>query len=149
MVRLMPRFATNFYLYIIRSAEPKVPPKLRPLWEHPAGPKTIFFWSPFAKWLLVIAGLGDISRPAEKLSLRQSSALCVTGFIWSRYSLVIIPKNWSLFAVNFFTGLTGTMQLSRIAHHEYVVKPQRETEAIERLHKKYIAVVENGAEVKQ
>ncbi|KAK3701026.1 hypothetical protein RRG08_063279 [Elysia crispata] len=124
MVRLMPRFATTFYEHLIRSAEPKIPDKLRPLWEHPAGPKTIFFWSPFAKWTLVIAGLGDMTRPAEKLSLRQSGALACTGFIWSRYSLVITPKNWSLFAVNFFTGLTGTMQLSRIFHHEYYVKPQ-------------------------
>ncbi|KAK6985311.1 mitochondrial pyruvate carrier 2 [Biomphalaria glabrata] len=143
MVRLMPTFATRFYEFLIRSADPKIPPKLRPLWVHPAGPKTIFFWSPFAKWLLVIAGIGDISRPAEKLSLRQSSALCLTGFIWSRYSLVIIPKNWSLFAVNFFTGLTGTMQLSRIAHFNYVTKPQRDAEASERLHKKYLAAQEN------
>ncbi|BFZ25066.1 hypothetical protein BsWGS_28105 [Bradybaena similaris] len=123
MVRLMPKFATRFYEFLIRTAEPRVPPKLRPLWEHPAGPKTIFFWSPFAKWTLVIAGLGDMTRPAEKLSLKQSVALAGTGFIWSRYSLIIIPKNYSLFAVNFFVGLTGTMQLARIAHLEYVVKP--------------------------
>lgn len=123
MVRLMPRFATRFYEYLIRTAEPKVPDNLRPLWEHPAGPKTIFFWSPFAKWTLVIAGLGDMTRPAEKLSPRQSGALACTGFIWSRYSLVITPKNYSLFAVNFFTGLTGSMQLARILHHQHYVKP--------------------------
>ncbi|CAG5126473.1 unnamed protein product, partial [Candidula unifasciata] len=68
---------------------------------------------------LVIAGLGDMTRPAEKLSVRQSAALCATGFIWSRYSLVIIPKNYSLFAVNFFVGLTGASQLGRIA--QYIV----------------------------
>ena len=28
---------------------------------------------------LVIAGIGDIARPAEKLSLSQSSALAATG----------------------------------------------------------------------
>ncbi|CAG5128009.1 unnamed protein product [Candidula unifasciata] len=126
MVRLMPRFASRFYEYLIRTADSRVPPKLRPLWEHPAGPKTIFFWSPFAKWTLVIAGLGDMARPAEKLSLRQSVALAGTGFIWSRYSLIIIPKNYSLFAVNFTVGLTGTSQLARIAHHEYNVKPKAE-----------------------
>ena len=33
---------------------------------------------------LVIAGLGDLSRPAEKLSMSQSGALAATGLIWSR-----------------------------------------------------------------
>jgi hypothetical protein len=125
----MPKFASAFYQLLIHRAEKFVPPKLIPLWEHPAGPKTIFFWSPFAKWTLVIAGLGDMARPAEKLSVRQSTALCATGFIWSRYSLVIIPKNWSLFAVNFFVGLTGTSQLARIWHYENVVKPESAAEA--------------------
>lgn len=36
------------------------------------------------------------------------------GLIWSRYSLVIIPKNWNLFAVNFFVGSAGASQLYRI-----------------------------------
>lgn len=36
------------------------------------------------------------------------------GFIWARYSLVIIPRVWNLFAVNFFLGLAGSTQLFRI-----------------------------------
>lgn len=67
---------------------------------------------------LVVAGLADISRPAEKLSLTQSSALAATGIIWSRYSLVIIPKNWNLFGVNMFVAATGLYQLYRI--YKYV-----------------------------
>jgi hypothetical protein len=74
------------------------------------------------KWGLVIAGLGDLSRPAEKLSLTQTAALAATGVIWSRYSMVslpslikvISPKNWNLFAVNIFVGGIGLYQLSRI-----------------------------------
>ncbi|XP_075214363.1 mitochondrial pyruvate carrier 2-like isoform X2 [Lycorma delicatula] len=62
---------------------------------------------------LVIAGLGDIQRPAEKLSVSQSSALAATGVVWSRYSLVIIPKNWSLFSVNVFVAITNFYQLTR------------------------------------
>jgi hypothetical protein len=94
-----------------------VPTAMQPFWNHPAGPKTIFFWAPLMKWALVIAGIGDINRPAEKLSLYQSGALAATGTIWSRYSLVIIPKNYSLFAVNVFVGATGYSQLARIARH--------------------------------
>lgn len=37
-----------------------------------AGPKTVFFWAPLMKWCLVAAGLKDLSRPADKLSLSQN-----------------------------------------------------------------------------
>ena len=36
------------------------------------GPKTVFFWAPFMKWCLVAAGLKDLSRPADKLSVSQN-----------------------------------------------------------------------------
>lgn len=80
------------------------------------GPKTVFFWAPLMKWCLVGAGLKDLSRPADKLSISQNLgesqckrlfsienstmiALATTGFIWVRYSVVIIPVNYSLAAV--------------------------------------------------
>lgn len=70
---------------------------------------------------LVIAGLADINRPAEKLSVTQSTALAATGIIWSRYSLVIKPINYNLFSVNMFVAATGLYQLSRI--YRYHAKP--------------------------
>jgi len=85
--------------------------------NHPAGPKTVFFWAPLMKWCLVAAGVKDLSRPADKLSVSQNVALAATGFIWVRYSLVITPVNYSLAAVNFFVGSTGLGQLARIAQH--------------------------------
>jgi len=71
------------------------------------------------KWCLVAAGLKDLNRPAEKLSISQNLALAATGMIWVRYSLVIIPVNYSLAAVNFFVGATGLSQLARIAQYRY------------------------------
>lgn len=62
---------------------------------------------------LVIAGIGDLQRPVENLSIPQSISLAATGLIWSRYSLVIIPKNYSLFAVNVFVAGTQCYQLYR------------------------------------
>ncbi|XP_071993385.1 mitochondrial pyruvate carrier 2 isoform X2 [Engystomops pustulosus] len=88
------------------------------------GPKTVFFWAPIMKWGLVIAGLADMTRPADKLSPAQSAVLTATGLIWSRYSLVIIPKNWSLFAVNFFVGCAGGSQLFRIWRYNQELKAQ-------------------------
>ncbi|KAI0779990.1 hypothetical protein C8Q74DRAFT_1262474 [Fomes fomentarius] len=91
-----------------------------------AGPKTVFFWAPVMKWCLVAAGLKDLSRPADKLSISQNVALTATGFIWVRYSLVITPINYSLAAVNFFVGSTGLGQLARI--WQYVLMPPRTTQ---------------------
>ncbi|XP_008555104.1 mitochondrial pyruvate carrier 2 [Microplitis demolitor] len=95
-----------------------VPEKLQPLWNHPAGPQTIFFWAPAFKWGLVIAGLGDLQRPADKISLSQSGALGVTGVIWTRYSLAITPRNWSLFSVNLFVAFTALYQVARAIKYQ-------------------------------
>ncbi len=35
---------------------------------------------------LVAVGLGDLMRPANKLSMNQSLSLAATGLIWSRVS---------------------------------------------------------------
>lgn len=113
------------YRKTIAFADKFVPPSLQPLWNHPAGPKTIFFWSPVFKWGLVIAGLGDLKRPADKISISQSAALTATGLIWSRYSLVIIPKNWSLFSVNVFVAATGLYSLSRAVNYQLSLKNQK------------------------
>ncbi|XP_031434100.1 mitochondrial pyruvate carrier 2-like [Clupea harengus] len=90
------------------------------------GPKTVFFWAPWFKWGLVVAGLADFTRPAEKLSVSQSGVLTATGFIWSRYSLVIVPRVWNLFAVNFFLGLAGSSQLFRIWRYNQELKQKLE-----------------------
>lgn len=112
------------YRNVIKVADKFVPASAAPFWNHPAGPQTIFFWAPAFKWALVIAGIGDLSRPAEKLSLYQSSALAATGVIWARYSMVIIPKNWNLFTVNIFVAMTGLYQLARIYNYRKSLPPQ-------------------------
>ncbi|KAK1924441.1 putative mitochondrion protein [Papiliotrema laurentii] len=96
------------------AAASKGASKFTAFMNHPAGPKTIFFWAPLAKWGLVAAGVKDLGRPADKLSTSQNIALAATGFIWVRYSLVITPVNYSLAAVNFCVGATGLGQLYRI-----------------------------------
>ncbi|KAI8969985.1 UPF0041-domain-containing protein [Mycotypha africana] len=82
--------------------------------NSPAGPKTIHFWAPTMKWGLVIAGLSDLKKPADQLSVRQNFSLALTGLIWTRYGFVIIPKNYMVAAVNFSVFLTGMVQVGRI-----------------------------------
>ncbi|XP_021349729.1 mitochondrial pyruvate carrier 2-like [Mizuhopecten yessoensis] len=107
------RALSKLYRSVITIADGYVPERFTQQWNHPAGPKTIFFWAPCFKWVLVVAGLGDVARPADKLSLMQSTAL-LSGFIWARYSLIIIPRNVNLSLVNLCVGVVGTVQLSRI-----------------------------------
>ena len=43
--------ASAMYRVAVNVADRFVPTRLRPLWEHPTGPKTIFFWAPAMKWV--------------------------------------------------------------------------------------------------
>ncbi|CAK9801343.1 Mitochondrial pyruvate carrier 2 [Anthophora quadrimaculata] len=110
---MMPGQKDSAYQRFICRITCFLPKKFRPLFLHPAGPSTVFFWAPTFKWCLVIAGLGDIKRPANTISLNQTASLMITGAIWSRYALVIIPKNYNLFAVNAFTCFTGMYNFVR------------------------------------
>ncbi|KAH8247605.1 hypothetical protein KR038_006845 [Drosophila bunnanda] len=124
---------SKLYNGMIGAADKFVPAKLRPLWMHPAGPKTIFFWAPVFKWGLVVAGLSDLARPADSISVSGCAALAATGIIWSRYSLVIIPKNYSLFAVNLFVGITQVVQLGRAYQYQQEqekLKKEQEPKAV-------------------
>lgn len=48
------------------------------------GPKTVFFWAPLMKWCLVAAGVKDLSRPAEKLSVSQNVGKYISPFPYIR-----------------------------------------------------------------
>jgi hypothetical protein len=67
---------------------------IKRMWNSPIGLKTVHFWAPVMKWGIVIAGIADFARPAEKLSLMQNAALTATGLIWTRWCLIIKPKNY-------------------------------------------------------
>ncbi|KAI9744523.1 MAG: hypothetical protein M1818_002052 [Claussenomyces sp. TS43310] len=92
------------------------------MWDSPVGLKT---------WALVIAGIADFNRPAEKLSLTQNIALTATGAIWTRWCLIIQPRNVLLAAVNFFLGCVGVVQVSRILAWQYSDKGESPKEQLE------------------
>eukprot|EP00850_Spirogloea_muscicola_P012394 SM000080S22909 [mRNA] locus=s80:26269:33483:+ [translate_table: standard] len=72
-----------------------------------------------ARWGISFANIADFAKPPEKISLPQQCAVTATGVIWSRYSMVIIPKNWNLLSVNVFMAGTGLYQLQRKLMYEY------------------------------
>lgn len=94
---------------------------------HRVSAYLVFFWAPAMKWGIVLAGINDLFRPADQISVAQNAALALTGSIWVRYvplyslsyCFVIHPVNYSLAAVNFFVGSNGLVQLARVA--QYVV----------------------------
>lgn len=97
---------------------------LHKMWNSPIGIKTVHFWAPVMKWSIVLAGVSDFYRPAEKLSITQNLALTSTGLIWTRWCFVIKPKNMLLATVNFFLGVVGIIQVSRIVAYNYGEKHQ-------------------------
>ncbi|KAK9319593.1 hypothetical protein V1517DRAFT_331988 [Lipomyces orientalis] len=85
--------------------------------QSETGPKTIHFWAPVMKWALVFAGISDLQRPVESLSGTQQLALFATGAIWTRWCLIIKPKNYLLASVNFFLGTVASVQLTRLVSY--------------------------------
>jgi len=96
-----------------------VPKPVKTFVNHPAGPFTSQFWAPTFKWMLSISNILDFNRPVQNISTTQQTALCATGFIWSRYSMVITPKNYNLLAVNLTLAVTGSYQLGRKLNYEF------------------------------
>ena len=43
------------------------------VWNHPAGPRTIFFWAPTFKWSLGLANIADYNRPPGNAITATSS----------------------------------------------------------------------------
>mmetsp|Transcript_36246 Transcript_36246/g.41792 ORF Transcript_36246/g.41792 Transcript_36246/m.41792 type:complete len:137 (-) Transcript_36246:39-449(-) len=81
--------------------------------DHPAGPLTIFFWCPLAKWMITLANVKDFKRPAENVSMNQQAVIFATGAIWSRYCVVITPVNYSLMTVNMAMAGSALYQIYR------------------------------------
>ncbi|RUS22564.1 hypothetical protein BC937DRAFT_88440 [Endogone sp. FLAS-F59071] len=81
--------------------------------NSPAGPKTIHFWAPASKWVkhtlsppprihllvwnlaaLVIAGVGDLARPADKLSVYQNTCIVFHQSILLQLAATTILGAW-------------------------------------------------------
>ncbi|KAL2158410.1 hypothetical protein VTH06DRAFT_4458 [Thermothelomyces fergusii] len=129
----LPQYQAGRARFQSTAAGAAAEPWLKRMWNSPVGLKTVHFWAPIMKWALVLAGISDFARPAEKLSLTQNIALTCTGMIWTRWCLIIKPKNYLLAAVNFFLGAVGIVQVTRIGlwHQSQKHLPQKVEEAKE------------------
>jgi len=85
----------------------------------PVGPFYIHFWAPAFKWSLSLNNLADYNRPTDKISLSQMSAMTLTGVLFMRWSFVITPVNYNLFAVNLALCLSSGYHLARKVTADY------------------------------
>lgn len=136
------RAARRFQSTEAPAAEAATKSWMAQFWSSPVGPKTVHFWAPVMKWALVLAGISDFYRPAEKLSLTQNVALTATGAIWTRWCLIIKPKNYFLASVNFCLGCVGIIQVSRIVSYERSLKKKSPGQQLEAAKDDVVAAAE-------
>ena len=63
--------------------------------------------------MITFSNIGDMQKPAEKVSANQQIAIFATGVIWTRYSFVVVPVNLNLAIVNVFMGASAGYQFYR------------------------------------
>merc|ERR1719465_221602 len=102
------------------SAFSKGPGVLASIAAMPAGPFYVHFWAPNFTWMLSVNNLLDYNRPTEKISLSMTSALTLTGALFMRWSFVITPVNYSLFAVNAALASSSGYLLARKVKADYI-----------------------------
>jgi mitochondrial pyruvate carrier 2 len=84
-----------------------------------AGPFTVHFWAPMSKWFISGASFFELNRPTDKISLPQFTALTLTGFFFTRYSLLVTPVNYALFSVNVALFVSSAWHLGRKVKADY------------------------------
>lgn len=85
-----------------------------------AGPFTVHFWAPMSKWMISGASFLELDRPTDKISLPQYMALTLTGFFFSRYSLLVTPVNYNLCGVNIALFGSSAWHLGRKINADYL-----------------------------
>ncbi|EME32014.1 Mitochondrial pyruvate carrier 1 [Galdieria sulphuraria] len=83
------------------------------LWNSPTGPKTTHFWGPVANWGFVLAGLVDMYKPTEYVSVPMTSALCLYSGLFMRFAWRVQPRNYLLFACHCSNETVQLYQLQR------------------------------------
>ena len=90
--------------------------------NSPAGPKTTHFWGPVANWGLVLAGLVDMKKPAEAISINMSAVLCGYSLLFLRFAWMVNTRNYLLLSCHMCNETVQGYQLSRALNHKWSVE---------------------------
>ena len=86
------------------------------------GPKTTHFWGPVANWGLVLAGLLDMKKPAEAISLNMTGVLCAYSALFMRFAWMVVPRNYILLSCHVCNISVQGYQLSRALEYKWSVE---------------------------
>lgn len=87
--------------------------------NSPAGPKTTHFWGPVANWGLVGAGLLDINKPAESISVNMTGVLCAYSLLFMRFAWMVTPRNYLLLSCHVCNETVQGYHLVRALRHQW------------------------------
>jgi mitochondrial pyruvate carrier 2 len=73
-----------------------------------------------SKWFISGASFLDLSRPTDKISLPQYTALTLTGFFFTRYALLVTPINYTLCSVNIALFVSSAWHLGRKIKADFI-----------------------------
>ncbi|GMI40004.1 hypothetical protein TrCOL_g13882 [Triparma columacea] len=83
--------------------------------KSPTGPMTTHFWGPVANWGFVGAALMDMNKPRDMISPKMTGVMCVYSMLFMRFSWMVQPRNYLLFACHFSNEAAQIYQLGRWA----------------------------------
>lgn len=90
-------------------------PSFRAFLNSHVGPKTTHFWGPVANFGFVAAGLADVRKPADMISGRMTSVLCVYSLLCMRFGYMVRPRNYLLMGCHAANETVQLYLLSRWA----------------------------------
>lgn len=83
-----------------------------------AGPSRRFLLAKLVSKILEFRFVNNFPFPSVSIFL--------TGVLYSRYAMVIVPKNYTLFSCNLFVAISNGIQLGRIFHYRQGLAHQQE-----------------------
>ncbi|KAJ1891617.1 pyruvate transporter mpc1 [Kickxella alabastrina] len=71
------------------------------------------FWGPVANWGIPLSAIADFSSSPEKISGKMTTALTFYSLLFMRFSWMVNPRNYLLFACHATNEVAQLVQLSR------------------------------------
>ena len=87
--------------------------------NSPAGPRTTHFWGPVANWGLVLAGIYDLNKPAEAISVNMSMVLCGYSALFMRFFWMVTPRNYLGLSCHICNEAVQGYQLQRALRYQW------------------------------
>ena len=92
--------------------------------NSPIGPKTTHFWGPIGNWGIVLAGVLDMNKPPEKISLNMTAVLLTYSLMFMRFAYKVIPRNYLLFSCHVCNTIAQSILLKRAIIYQRSLKKE-------------------------